>query len=88
MAGEGPPPFGLLLLEGQRALVEAATLLPASPWLRMAPRGDGHPVLLLPGFIAGDGSTTVLRRYLERQGFSADPWLLGLNVGPRKYVRE
>jgi pimeloyl-ACP methyl ester carboxylesterase len=83
----GPPALGLLLVEGPRALFESATLLPAAPWLRRAPLGDGHPVLLLPGFTAGDGSTTVLRRYLKRQSFSAHPWLLGRNIGPRDGVR-
>jgi hypothetical protein len=55
------------LLEGQRAILEAMTLPTASPLLRRAPRGDGHPVLVLPGFGTGDGSTAVLRRYLKRQ---------------------
>ena len=40
------------MLEGQRALLELASLLPAAPWLGLAPRGDGHPVLVLPGFTA------------------------------------
>jgi pimeloyl-ACP methyl ester carboxylesterase len=85
---DGPEPIApptplLLLLEGQRALVEAASLLPASPMLRQAPRGDGHSVLVLPGFGAGDRSTGILRRYLERLGYSVHPWTFGRNLGPR-----
>jgi len=83
----GAPSLGWLLLEGQRALLEGAALPAAAPLLRRAPRGDGQPVLLLPGFTAGDGSTTVLRRYLVQQGFAAHPWLLGQNVGPANGVR-
>jgi pimeloyl-ACP methyl ester carboxylesterase len=82
--GPNTPPHPLLFaLEGQRALLEWSTLLPALPLLRRAPRGDGHPVLVLPGFGAGDVSTRVLRRYLRSLGYSAHPWKLGRNLGPR-----
>jgi hypothetical protein len=88
MANDGAPPLGLMLVEGQRALFESATMLTATPLLRRAPRGEGQPVLLLPGFTAGDASTTPWRRYLKRQGFAAHPWLLGRNVGPASGVRK
>jgi hypothetical protein len=65
----------LLLAEGHRAFFESLTLPPAAAWLRRAPRGDGHPVLLLPGFTASDSSTRVLRRYLRNLGYGAHPWL-------------
>jgi hypothetical protein len=50
------PPLHWLPLEG-RLLGELALL--ASGWslLARAPRGDGHPVLVLPGFLATDRST-------------------------------
>ena len=41
-----PPSPALLALEG-RAWLEFAALLPALPLLARAPRGDGHPVLVL-----------------------------------------
>lgn len=53
----------------------------AWPWLGSAPRGDGHGVLVLPGFTAGDDSTAILRRYLKRLGYAALPWELGQNTG-------
>ena len=34
-----------------------------------APRGDGHPVLVLPGLGAGDASTRPLRWFLDRLGY-------------------
>jgi len=49
------------------------------------PRGDGRPVLLIPGFIAGDWSLGPLARWLGRVGYR--PYLSGidLNVGcPRR----
>src|SRR2546422_5571300 len=51
-----PPSPLLLALEG-RAWLEFAALVPALPLLARAPRGDGHPVLVLPGWLANDRST-------------------------------
>ncbi|HEV2685129.1 MAG TPA: alpha/beta hydrolase [Actinomycetota bacterium] len=51
-----------------------------------APRGDGHPVLILPGLLAGDVSTLVLRRYLRQLGYEAHGWGLGRNIGPTPQV--
>jgi pimeloyl-ACP methyl ester carboxylesterase len=72
----------LAYAEAPRALAEIASLLPAAPYLTLAPRGDGHPVLVLPGLGGGDGSTLVIRRYLAGQGFATAPWNLGRNLGP------
>ena len=71
------------LAEGYRAGVEAATLVGASPLLSNLPRGDGHPLLVLPGFMASDQSTSILRRWLGRLGYPAHPWTFGRNLGPR-----
>jgi esterase/lipase len=46
-----------------------------------APRGDGHPVLTLPGFLASDLSMTPMRRYLRELGYDAYAWKMGRNVG-------
>ena len=58
------PSAGLLPLEG-RALLELVALLPAYPFMLRAPVGDGHPVLVLPGWMAGDFSTRALRGVLR-----------------------
>ena len=50
-----PPSRTLMLLEG-RAVHEFA-FLRALPLLSLAPHGDGHPVLVLPGLVASDTST-------------------------------
>ncbi len=78
-----PPSPLLALTELPRALGEFATLPLAAPLLWSAPRGDGHPVLVLPGFVTTDLSTTVLRRFLTRQGYNAHAWELGRNLGRR-----
>jgi pimeloyl-ACP methyl ester carboxylesterase len=64
-----------------RALLEAATLPLAWPFLAAAPRGDGHPVLLLPGFMARDGTLVALRLFLKGRGHDVQAWGLGRNVG-------
>jgi pimeloyl-ACP methyl ester carboxylesterase len=56
-----------------------------SPWSALAlarvPRGDGHAVLVLPGFLATDYSTAPLRAFLARLGYRTFPWALGVNFG-------
>jgi triacylglycerol lipase len=44
---------------------------------RGVPRGDGRPVLLIPGFLSGDWSLTVLSNWLERIGYK--PYLSGIH---------
>ena len=70
---EKSPGLGYLLAEA-RAPIEAAALLPALPLLLRAPRGDGHHVVAIPPFGAGDGFTMVLRRYLSQLGYQVHPW--------------
>jgi hypothetical protein len=76
-----PPSPALLALEG-RAWIEFAALLATWPILTRAPRGDGHPVLILPGWLASDVSTRALRWYLRDRGYHAHGWRLGRNHGP------
>src|SRR5436309_15059581 len=78
-----PPSPALLALEG-RAWLEFASLLPALPLLGRAPAGDGHPVLVLPGWLANDLSTQALRWFLRDRVYHAQGWKLGLNLGPSR----
>ncbi len=57
------------------------SILPARPLLKLAPVGDGHPVLVFPGFFAADNSTARLRKYLNSKGFEAYAWEEGRNPG-------
>lgn len=75
------PPNWLLMLAEPRALLEFNSSLLLSPLLLQAPRGDGHPVLALPGFLASDLSMAPLRRYLEQLGYEAHAWNMGRNLG-------
>jgi pimeloyl-ACP methyl ester carboxylesterase len=82
-----PPSRRLLWLEG-RALFELQSFFAVYPLLRLAPRGDGHPVLVLPGLAASDDSTRPLRAFLRAQGYHAHGWKLGPNHGPRPGAEE
>ncbi|MES2950984.1 MAG: alpha/beta hydrolase [Pseudomonadota bacterium] len=78
----GAPHVLSSLLEG-RGLLEMA-LLPASlPLLLDAPHGDGHPVLLVPGFMAGETSLIGLKLMLQNKGYDVHTWGLGRNMGFR-----
>ena len=76
------PPRLLRDLEVPRAMWELGAYYASRPTAWLAPRGDGHGVLVLPGFMTTDVSTRPLRAFLRRLGYDARPWLLDRNVGP------
>ena len=83
-----PPPMLYQFLEA-RAGAEFASLMLMLPLLRMsAPRGDDRPVMVLPGFMANDTSTWVLRRFLEEIGYAVTGWNMGRNTGPGQPLIE
>ncbi len=73
-------PSRLMLLAEGRALFELAAFYATRPLLGALPKGDGHPVLVLPGFLASDTSTAPLRRLLADLGYAAHGWELGRNL--------
>jgi pimeloyl-ACP methyl ester carboxylesterase len=64
-----------------RLLPELVRLGLATPALRRLPRGDGGPVLLIPGWKAPEATMAPLRRYLAWLGHDARHWGLGRNRG-------
>jgi pimeloyl-ACP methyl ester carboxylesterase len=64
-----------------RALLELAVLPYTVPWLLTAPRGDGHPVLLLPGFMADEGTLAPMKIFLRQRGYDVQTWGFGRNIG-------
>jgi pimeloyl-ACP methyl ester carboxylesterase len=75
------PPSLFLMLAEARAVLEFNTSLMLSPLLMQAPKGDGHPVLALPGFLASDLSMAPMRRYLNELGYDTHAWKMGRNFG-------
>jgi pimeloyl-ACP methyl ester carboxylesterase len=81
-------PRPLLTLLEARAGFEMAEMIACLPWLSRAPKGDGHPVLLLPGFGASDVSLEPLRAFLKNRHYDVETWGLGRNVGfNRKFAQ-
>ena len=75
-----PPSRLLTLAEPSRAFGELASFYALRPLMSALPRGDGHGVLVLPGFMASDYPTRPLRSLLSDLGYDAVGWKLGRNV--------
>ena len=73
----------MMLGEVPRGLAGIARLPVEWRALADAPRGDGGPVMLLPGLFNGDRSNMVLRHYLSTLEHDAAGWGLGRNLGQR-----
>jgi pimeloyl-ACP methyl ester carboxylesterase len=82
-----PPSKTLMFLEG-RAIHEFGAFLGALPLLSLAAKGDGHPVLVLPGLVASDTSTRPLRHFLKNRGYAVSGWRQGRNLGLRDGVQD
>jgi triacylglycerol lipase len=79
--GVSLPRFPPLWREG-RAGVEAAALFRSSVWRGGGvPDGEGRPVLLIPGFMAGDGSMATMTRWLRENGYRTHRAGIRANVG-------
>jgi pimeloyl-ACP methyl ester carboxylesterase len=63
------------------AVLELPRLAWRARFLLSLPRGAGAPVLVLPGFGAGDASTAILRGFLRGLDYDARGWGLGRNRG-------
>ena len=88
-AGQAHPPSRWLLALEFRMFAELGAFAAALPLLHASvPRGDGHPVLVLPGLSVGDGATAPLRAFLRRKGYASYGWEMGRNLGPRPGIEE
>ena len=56
--------------------------------LAESPRGDGRPIMLLPGLGNSDRSMFVLKRYLRSLGYEVEGWGLGRNFGLRTVGKD
>ncbi len=83
-----PPSKLLMAAELPRAMFGAVELVAKAPRLARAPRGDGRPVVILPGLVNPDWANFAMRRYLRRLGYDARGWGLGPNLGARSVGAE
>jgi pimeloyl-ACP methyl ester carboxylesterase len=75
------PSWWLTASDLGRASVEVAAWHAVRRVLPRTDRGEGRPVLVLPGFLAGDRVTASLRAHLRSRGFHTHRWTLGVNHG-------
>jgi len=59
-----------------------ATIRPPPYTAQELPRGDGHGVLLVPGFLAGDWTMSRLRAFLVSLGYRVEQAGIVFNPGP------
>lgn len=78
----------LALLELPRVVTEIALLGASRSILRDCPRGDGHSVIVIPGFLGSDRYNKALCNYLNWLGYNVGGWELGVNLGPRDEIIE
>lgn len=81
------PPVKLLFRE-LHTVVEYAVSHYSRSVISHWPKGDGHPVIVLPGFLAGEKSTRFLRQTLSKLGYAAYDWGQGINLGLRPGMEE
>lgn len=74
-----PPNRFWTFTEG-RAFLELGAFYAMRPFLAQLPKGDGHSVVVLPGFMASNNSTAPMRRLLDQLGYEAHGWDSGRNV--------
>ena len=78
--GPRQPPLARLLGE-TLAPLDGLRLLPRLPGLLRPRRGPRREVLVLPGWLVADRSTTLLRAALRHDGHHVRGWGLGRNTG-------
>ncbi len=77
---DATPPNRFWTFSEGRALLEFASFYVTRPLLSTLPKGDGHTVMTLPGFMATNSSTVPMRRLLSDLGYDAHGWDSGRNV--------
>jgi len=80
------PSFLWFSTEIGRAALEYAFMLPYRYLYTNEVTGDGHPVFVIPGFMATDKSTKPLRDFLNKIGYNAYGWGLGRNYGEEEHI--
>lgn len=80
------PSFFWAATEVVRAAAELGAYLPYQYMNRIPKDGDGHPVLILPGFLASDFSTVPLRNFIDKLGYKVHGWGEGRNFANAEYL--
>ena len=82
------PSYLQTVSEIPRAMVESVSLGLMSPYLLNLPKGDGHPVIVIPGFTVSDSETYLLRQFLTSRNYKVHGLNMGRNVGPMAGIEK
>ena len=76
------PSIFFLYTEGVRTLADYIEyFVTKKSILKNSPKGNGEPIIVIPGFMSDDGSSKYLRRWLNTMGYRSEGWGLGKNKG-------
>jgi pimeloyl-ACP methyl ester carboxylesterase len=75
------PSFWRLIMEYFRIVPASLFGLWRVVFARKSNIGKGNVVMIVPGLMTSDLSTYILRRYLQKKGFTVYGWRLGYNLG-------
>lgn len=78
--------LGLQSLAREMEAFAASAFRPPPALAEDLPRGDGHAVLVLPGFLAGDWTTQRLRDVIAQLGYRAEAPEILFNAGPTRQI--
>jgi Alpha/beta hydrolase family len=78
------PSWGLFAIEPLRAVMEYVGMQLMKQ--DSLPKGDGHPVVIFPGFAAERQSLAPLQKFCTALGYTAYDWGRGVNTGPHSDV--
>lgn len=81
------PSFFLAFTEAGRALTELGIAYPYHNFTKSdQDEADGHPVMILPGFMTTKASTKLLREHVAKLGYPVYDWGMGRNLGKMEYM--
>ena len=82
------PSLFLQLTEGFRYTIDLVKALYFFSMYNFKAKGDKHPVLVVPGLMCTDFSTILLRKFINKLGYTAYGWELGRNLGDLKDLND
>ncbi|MBD2858122.1 alpha/beta hydrolase [Spongiibacter sp. KMU-158] len=80
-----PPKSRHTFAELPRGAVECLQLALSQPLLKLCPAGDGHPVVVIPGYGGAEGSTRFLRKWLNSKNYDCHDWQQGRNLPKQRF---
>lgn len=75
------PSWFLYFTEGFRATIGLISCLFFLAFYKFYKKGNGQPIVVVPGLLGSDSSTALLRWFIKKHGYTVYGWGLGRNLG-------